>query len=139
MSISPGGQGPSTTTSQQTLNERVVLPSEIMNLPNMTFLLNPTASAFREAIASGLASDYKKSFSIGMEDASLLAARFFTFPEYHVTPIRLEIVALLDKNAPYMAREDIRLTVEASGPEENKMPEREQEEAEKNEDEKFLI
>jgi hypothetical protein len=39
-SVSPGGQGPSTTTSQQTLNERVVLPSEIMNLPNMAFLLN---------------------------------------------------------------------------------------------------
>jgi type IV secretory pathway TraG/TraD family ATPase VirD4 len=100
-SVSPAGQGPSTTTSQQTLNERVVLPSEIMNLPNMAFLLK--------------------------------------FPEFHVTPIRLEIVSLLDKNAAYMPREDIRLSVDASGQEENKTPERKQEETEKNEDDEFVI
>jgi hypothetical protein len=55
--INPGGQGPSTTTSLQTMNERVVLPSEIMNLPNMVFLLK--------------------------------------FPEFHVTPIGLDIVSLM--------------------------------------------
>jgi hypothetical protein len=60
--------------------------------------MNPTASALQaahwsvhpvviavlEAIASGLASDYKKSSSIGMEDASQLAAGFFTFLKSNV-------------------------------------------------------
>jgi hypothetical protein len=36
------------------------------------------------------------------------------FPEYDVTPIRLDIVSLPDKNAAYMPREDIRLSVESS-------------------------
>jgi type IV secretory pathway TraG/TraD family ATPase VirD4 len=93
--------GPSQTTSQQTLNERVVLPSQIMNMPNMTFLLK--------------------------------------FPEYDVTPVGLDIVSLPDKSAAYMARDDIRLSVEKSGQEENKTPEREQEDAHRNEDNEFLI
>jgi hypothetical protein len=74
-----------------------------------------------------------------MEDASLLAARFFTFPEFHVTPVRLEIVSLPDKSAAYMPREDIRLSVEKAGAEENRMPDKEHGKAEKNEDERFLI
>jgi hypothetical protein len=83
------------------MNERVVLPFEIMNMPNMAFLLK--------------------------------------FPEYDVTPIGLDIVSLPDKNAAYMARDDIRLSVEKSGQEENKTPEREQEDAHRNEDNEFLI
>jgi len=93
--------GPSQTTSQQTLNERVVLPSEIMNMPNLTFLLK--------------------------------------FPEYDVTPVGLDIVSLPDKSAAYMPRDDIRLSVETSELEKEKMPEKKQEETEKNEDDEFVI
>jgi len=39
VSESSSAQGASQTTSQQTLNERVVLPSQIMNLPNLVMLL----------------------------------------------------------------------------------------------------
>jgi hypothetical protein len=51
----------------------------------------------------------------------------------------LDIVSLPDKSAAYMARDDIRLSVESSGPEENERPEKIQREAEKNEDDEFLI
>jgi hypothetical protein len=59
------------------------------------------------------------------------------FPEFHVTPIRLEIVALPNKNAAYMPREDMRLKVENSEPERTGMPEKKQRETEK--DNEFLI
>jgi type IV secretory pathway TraG/TraD family ATPase VirD4 len=100
-SVNPGGQGPSTTTSQQTMNERVVLPSEIMNLPNMAFLLK--------------------------------------FPEYDVTPIGLDIVSLPDRNAAYMPREDIRLSMVESKPEETETTEKKQVEVNKNEDNEFHL
>lgn len=45
--------------------------------------------------------------------------------------------ALPDKNAAYMPREDIRLSVEKSELEENKMPEKKQGKAEK--EDEFLI
>ena len=61
------------------------------------------------------------------------------FPEYDVTPVGLDIVLLPDKSVAYMPRDDIRLSLEKSGQEENKMPERKQEEAEKKEDDEFLI
>jgi type IV secretory pathway TraG/TraD family ATPase VirD4 len=93
--------GPSQTVSQQTLNERVVLPSEIMSMPNLTFLLK--------------------------------------FPEYNVTPVGLDIVSLPDKSAAYMPRDDIRLKVEASELQGTGTPEKKQEEAEKNEDDEFVI
>jgi hypothetical protein len=84
------------------MNERVVLPSEIMNLPNMAFLLK--------------------------------------FPEYNVTPVGLDIVSLPDKNAAYMPRDDIRLSVaEKSEPEKYKMSERKQEEIYRNEDNEFHL
>jgi hypothetical protein len=94
-------KGDSITASQQTMNERVVLPSEIMNLPNMSFLLK--------------------------------------FPEYDVTPVRLDIVSLPDKNAAYMPREDIRLKVEASELQGTGTPEKKQGETKKNEDDEFVI
>ena len=61
------------------------------------------------------------------------------FPEYDVTPGGLEIVSLPDKSAAYMPRDDFRLSVDASGSEETGTPEKIQMEAEKDEDDEFLI
>jgi hypothetical protein len=61
------------------------------------------------------------------------------FPEYDVTPVGLDIVSLPDKSAAYLPREDIRLSVEKSGQEENKTPERKQEETYRNEDNEFYL
>ncbi|MDD5343951.1 MAG: type IV secretion system DNA-binding domain-containing protein, partial [Smithella sp.] len=68
----------SQTTSQQTLNERVVLPSEIMNLPNLVMLLK--------------------------------------LPEYNVTPVALEIVAIPHSQVSFVPRDDIGLMTEAAAP-----------------------
>jgi hypothetical protein len=51
----------------------------------------------------------------------------------------LDIVSLPDKSAAYLLRDDIRLCVETSSQEENKTPEKDQGEAERNEDEEFVI
>jgi hypothetical protein len=61
------------------------------------------------------------------------------FPEYDVTPVGLDIVSLPDKNAAYMPRDDIRLSVEKSGPEETARPDEKQREVYRNEDDEFHL
>jgi type IV secretory pathway TraG/TraD family ATPase VirD4 len=73
------GQNPSSTTSYQTMNERVVMASEIQNLPNLVF--------------------------------------FLKMPDYHVTPLRLDIVTIADRQAPFLTRDDFRLTPMTGEPE----------------------
>jgi len=73
------GQSPSSTTSYQTMNERVVMASEIQNLPNLVF--------------------------------------FLKMPDYHVTPLRLDIVTIADRQAAFLTRDDFRLTPRTEEPE----------------------